>query len=131
MEAPARVGPQLGLGASAAGEAGEEEPERPLAMLFSEYPELAQVRGIGAKLDAWRANPELARAYAEEAVREGWPDVGAAEAGGRSAVALPETAIGAVLRQGASSGVRPHSSPAQGELKDSPDPKRAATATAR
>ena len=68
-------------------------------MVFAEYPELAKVRGIGAKLDVWRENPQLARAYAEEAVREGWPDLGAAEAGGRAAVALPETTIGIVLRK--------------------------------
>ena len=49
--------------------------ERALAAVFERYPKLRDVRGLGRFIDSWRADPESARMYAEDAERNNWPDV--------------------------------------------------------
>jgi hypothetical protein len=48
---------------------------QPLAVIFEQYPRLRDCRGLGSMMDAWRQNPEKARAYAENAQKAGWPAV--------------------------------------------------------
>jgi ATP-dependent DNA helicase PIF1 len=90
-----------GCGGDERGE-GVLEQDRPLARLFEKYPQLRRVRDLGVRLEAWLEDPERARVYAENAVRDGWPDLETEESGaGRlRAVAFERTRIGRALARG-------------------------------
>jgi len=79
--------------------------ERALAAVFERYPKLRDVRGLGGLIDSWRADPEKARVYAENAERNSWPDVEARGGKRKAGVALASTIWQALSRK---SGVAGH-----------------------
>ena len=100
--------------------AKDDEPQRPLALLFERYPQLRSDPVAISSLEAWRDDPESARIYAENAARAGWPGVKFTSAAADSAEPRwTETVIGKAL--GAGSHAR---DAASGGRAQGPSPRR-------
>jgi len=87
------------------GQASDDEAERPLAVIFAQYPRLRADPVALSSIESWRQDPERARVYAENAERAGWPGVKAgADSSGAGLIGFRKTVIGQALIAGASDG---------------------------
>ena len=83
------------------GQASDDEGERPLAVVFAQYPRLRADPVALSSVESWRQDPEKARVYAENAERAGWPGVKAGvDSSGAGLIGFRKTVIGKALVAG-------------------------------